>query len=474
MLTPFAIDSSNRMFYNAKDICAHHPALFKGIRSKIREIVARRRIPSSEYLYASFSSRLNRWAVSDSDSTKAQLLISRTWVDHNMLAIPEPIAVSSAIHTNPIPTTKKRIIVEESDDEEENEDGKEELIEDNSIAPPILELETHEKFHDIDGNVLEIETRGERHPEKIFFLVTDVMRAFDMPNLDHSLRIAHTRYERGVDFLAFAMGYIVPHCNLINPTKLSLHLTYIGMLRVLFCSRNKNAHQFVRWASQKLFTMQMGTRDDREDLIREMVTNLDSFKTVLKTYPQTFPCIYLLRLGRVGDLRETFSLDHTIDDDSIVCKFGCSKNLDSRLDDHKNDYGKLKNVCINVEAFHYIDPIYRKEAEGEIRNIFDSYGMRVVVPNRIEMVALNEKQIKRIKKDYARTGKDYAGATEEMQLKIQQLTNEQTTRELQHQIELMKETAEKEKWRERAQTLEQLRTLEISNLELQLQLFKKE
>lgn len=100
--------------------------------------------------------------------------------------------------------------------------------------------------------------------------------------------------------------------------------------------------------------------------------------------------------------------------------------------------------------------------------------MRVVVPNRIEMVALNEKQIKRIKKDYARTGKEYAGATEELQRKIQELTTEQITRELQHQIELMKETSEKEKWRERAQIVEQLRALEMSNLELQLQLFKKE
>lgn len=316
-LTPFAIDSSNRMFYNAKDICAHHPALFKGIRSKTREIVARRRIPSSEHLYASFSSRLNRWAVSDSDSIKAQLLISQTWVDHNMLAIPEPIAVSSAIHTNPKsiskpnpnpnPTTKKRIIIEESDNEE--------LIEHNSIAPPILELESHEKFHDIDGNALEIETRGERHPEKIFFLVTDVMRAFDIPNLANSLIHPTAKYERGVDFVTFAVCENLTYC---KPSKPSLHLTYIGMLRVLFCSRNKNAHQFARWASQKLFTMQMETRDDREDLIREMATNLDSFKTVLKTYARTFSCIYLLRLGWVGDLRETFNLDHMIDDDSNV------------------------------------------------------------------------------------------------------------------------------------------------------------
>ena len=62
-------------------------------------------------------------------------------------------------------------------------------------APPLLELEFDEKFHDDDGNVLEIETRGERDHDKIFFRVQDVMTAFDMPNLDKSLLHVNTNYK---------------------------------------------------------------------------------------------------------------------------------------------------------------------------------------------------------------------------------------------------------------------------------------
>lgn len=341
-LTPFAIDSSNRMFYNAKDICAHHPALFKGIRSKIREIVARRRIPSSEYLYASFSSRLNRWAVSDSDSTKAQLLISRTWVDHNMLAIPEPIV----IHTNHAAKTKNTIF--DGSDDEYNEYGKEELIDEHIIAPPI------------ESHCLEL-------------------------NVDN---------------------------------------------------------------------------------------NLDIHINVFKSYPDGFPCIYLLKLGKVEELSDTFSFTETVDNNFIIYKFGCSRDFNKRLRQHRNKYGKLTNVNIEVEAFHYIDPQYTRKAESEIRNTLGAYGVRLTVQRYSELIALDSTHLKKVKLDYAKIGKEYTGATENMQ---QQLHNAmQENRALQHQNELMKETAEKEKWRERAQTLEQLRTLEISNLELQLQLFKKE
>ena len=51
-----------------------------------------------------------------------------------------------------------------------------------------MELEPHEKFHDTDGEILEIETRGRRHVDEIFFRVRDVMKRFDMPRLDIVLR----------------------------------------------------------------------------------------------------------------------------------------------------------------------------------------------------------------------------------------------------------------------------------------------
>ena len=85
--TSFSIDSSNKMYYNVKDMCECKPELFKGIKTKRREIIERNKIPSIEYIYACFNSKFNSWNVSDKECSKAQLLITKEWVDIHMFNI---------------------------------------------------------------------------------------------------------------------------------------------------------------------------------------------------------------------------------------------------------------------------------------------------------------------------------------------------------------------------------------------------
>ena len=121
-----------------------------------------------------------------------------------------------------------------------------------------MELEPHEKFHDTDGEILEIETRGRRHVDEIFFRVRDVMKRFDMPRLNNILRDKTANYEVGIHFRTFTVVNCVDHNknNTKKPVK-SLFLTYHGLMRVLIVSRNKNAEKFSRWAITKLFAMQL-------------------------------------------------------------------------------------------------------------------------------------------------------------------------------------------------------------------------
>ena len=61
-------------------------------------------------------------------------------------------------------------------------------IQDNiEAAPPILYLNNEEKFTDLDGNIVDIETRGERNKNKIYFNVPDVSKAFNMHKLHDTL-----------------------------------------------------------------------------------------------------------------------------------------------------------------------------------------------------------------------------------------------------------------------------------------------
>ena len=63
-------------------------------------------------------------------------------------------------------------------------------------APPILDLEDEEKFHDNEGNAVEIETRGERTSKCVLFLTKDVAIVFNMPHLVKALTKEDRGYEK--------------------------------------------------------------------------------------------------------------------------------------------------------------------------------------------------------------------------------------------------------------------------------------
>jgi predicted GIY-YIG superfamily endonuclease len=382
-MTSFSIDSSNKMYYNVKDICEHHSELFKGIKTKKREIIERNKIPPSEYVHACFNIKFKCWNESNKECRKAHLLISKEWVDIHMLKITPvadiiapilqvadiiaPSLVSDIIDPSPhiadmISSENKKqaeepIIVDTPQIEYAEEESKEYQSEIEN-APPILELEDEEKFHDTDGNILEIETRGERDVDKIFFRVRDVMKRFDMPNLKETLLKYDTTYERGLHYKTFNTVETIHRIKSFKSFKRAkaLFLTYTGLLRVLFVSRNKNAETFTIWATQKLFTMQMGSKEAKEILGTEVLNiKIENYRAVFGKYTQGFPCIYLLSLGKVGALRETFGISAEINDELTVYKYGFTCDIKRRLGEHNKDYGKLKNVNVELELFNYID-----------------------------------------------------------------------------------------------------------------------
>ncbi len=96
-------------------------------------------------------------------------------------------------------------------------------------APPMLHLLEHEKFQDDDGNVLKIETRGERKHYAIFFKVHDVSKAFDIVYLYDSLVKKDRSYTHITDYVYFICEKTDNVRN--TTTKKELFLTYTGMLR---------------------------------------------------------------------------------------------------------------------------------------------------------------------------------------------------------------------------------------------------
>ena len=63
-------------------------------------------------------------------------------------------------------------------------------------APPILEIDEHEKFKGSNGKILDIEIRGERNPKKCYFKVSDISKEFEILSLDTTLQHQDRGYEK--------------------------------------------------------------------------------------------------------------------------------------------------------------------------------------------------------------------------------------------------------------------------------------
>lgn len=433
---PLPILISDREYYNSKDLQAFKPEFYYGCTSKPRNIITKKNIPESDYIYATFEKLTKKWNLSNDTCKKAQLLISKQWVDANYFKSSSSIVIKNKpvlaqreeekqeelpqITTPPPPNRELEALI---DDHEEDE---EEIVEEGGgveNAPPLLHLDDGEKFHDADGNVIEIETRGERHEDKIYFNVKDVSVGFGLPNLNDTITNIYGGYQRNIDYktmfiregAASTMSRTIKKC---------LFLTYEGLLRVLFVSRNKNATLFRKWATTKLFTIQMGTRDQKVKLGAEILnTSPRTLKAIFDKHAANFPSIYLMSLGKVRELRETFGIPVDKPDDSIVYKFGFTDDLARRVIELESEYSKLPGVTMTIGTFQIIDTKYTSEAENEVRETCSAFEVRVKKTEHgyNELVALDDKQFANIKKLYRRIGDEFAGATRGLQNQIIEL-----------------------------------------------------
>lgn len=179
------------------------------------------------------------------------------------------------------------------------------IIDDKGIevASEIIELNDLEKFKDENGTPLNIETRGECKYNKIFFKVKDVSQVFEIDNLKTTIIDKRGEYSKNIHYKYF-------YCKKMdisqNKTSKILFLTYEGILRVLFITRNQKTIPFIKWAVEILFITQMGLKEDKQKLVSNILgINAQVVKEVFNCDTNTLPCVYLFTLGYVKDLRKS-------------------------------------------------------------------------------------------------------------------------------------------------------------------------
>lgn len=442
------------LYYLADELKLRCPTFFAGTSKTIRKIVEKKKIPETEYVYATTFKK--QWKLCDESCKKGKLLLTKNWSDLN------------------IKLTETNTNVSLNNDENKDTNDL------NINAPSLLILEESEKFRDSDGNIIEIEIRGKKDRKDIYFRVSDVSRNFGLENLSDTLtRKDKGGYEKDIHYKTFNIHFPGIGGNVsIKPIN---YLTYKGLLRVLFVSRNKNVEKFQDWAEEKLFTIQFGNKDKKEELASELLNvNVRCIRDVFKSSVNSFPCVYLLELGKVSNLRESLGISNEIDDKMTVYKYGMTEDMKDRMLKHINDYGKMKNVEMNLKLFSYIDVKYKLNAEQDLRLFFNSINVKLEVDGRNELIAIQDNMYKIVEQHFKTVANDYLGATREIQKEMETLKNNYEKEMLKKDLEIQKLLNEKDNYKnmynfsiKEQESKDTIYKLQIENLKLQIELGKK-
>ena len=192
---------------------------------------------------------------------------------------------------------------------------------------------------------------------------------------------------------------------------------------MLFGRKHPIAIKFQRWAIEKLFCIQMGTKDQKDELAADVLgVTPKALKAVLNTNVNAMPVVYLFQLGTAKDLRDAFSIPDSFKDSDIVFKYGLTTDLKRRTCEHESLFNKL-NITMTMKYHVYIDPFYLSNAETDVKNYFigalwhlkhPKYTELAVVPSHMTNTILHN--------EFKRLGNAYAGKLQDLQT---QLANEQ-------------------------------------------------
>jgi hypothetical protein len=387
------ISINKKNYILADEIISKCPLWCKGVRNG-REFIKKKIIDEKYYEYARITDGL--WIISDGKSVKYDKVIVRK------------------LYLDKCDSYVNEINGENVKDEKGIEK-----------APNIIHLDDKEKFTDNDGNMLEIETRGTRLCNNIFFKVKDVGKGFGINRIYESLTNNNTSYTIKEDYIYFMCEKPNSIDKYTNKVKKELFLTYEGILRVLFISRSGKTNGFIKWATEKLFVLQMGTITQKEKLVSNVLgVSANVIKEVFKTSSTTIPCVYLFTLNTVKYLRDSMNLDKKYTDDMIVCKYGFTSDLPRRTCEHIKTYGLIKGTELKLKYHSYVDPMYVSNAETDIRDFFESLEIGLEFSNYNELVIIKQSLLKSVERQYKQISNAYAGHIKDMIKEVEDMKNQ--------------------------------------------------
>ena len=248
-------------------------------------------------------------------------------------------------------------------------------------APEILELNNDERFKDENNNILDIEVRGERNVNNCYFRVKDISKCFEMPNLQKIIIDKDGAYEENEHYKQFSIDIKVT-----NKVKKELFLTYNGLLRFIYVSRNSNIKPNI------IFNNFL---KKNENILNYIVNNkLSNINMNSIKLERNTPGIYLYIIGDA----KTLLKDDKYENNDLLCKYGKTTDIYERNRTHNKNFKKDFGVKIKLYKFAIIDNNNLSTAEYVISKIFDKY--RIKYNNYNELIIIKDNNLSIIDTEY--------------------------------------------------------------------------
>jgi len=377
---------NNKVYIPAEEIFRMYPDVFKSGKKKARNILEFefKRIPQEEFIFG--SNVKAGWKESTQNNNRAKLLITKSYLEEYLRLF--------VLNQGSIPDIQRPKVI----------------VSDIKDAPPILDLTESEKFKDHNGAILEIEVRGKRDEDECFFRVKDVAACFNDIRLKDHILEKTTGYSPQDHFLFF---YRPQNLGTIGGEQKDkeLFLTYLGMLRYLFVSRNPSAKVFQRWASKILFAMQMGTIEQKQS-VGEQLFGV-SPELVSKFFGtccvRDIPMAYLLKLT---ESLESMTVPYGKQKEWLVVKVGQhgkeerKTGVVGRLKGHQQEFKEFKDT-MEYMHFVFVDPMYVSDVETRIKEYFSEFKMEY--GNKTEVYLVHKSKLEDVKKFFRQLSIEYSG-----------------------------------------------------------------
>jgi hypothetical protein len=359
---------------------------FKGIKTRIRNIITKYNLViGTDFVFYNKKNGV----IFGNPASRDRLYLNELWMKQNI-----PFFMDDKSKENKI-----------------KEDGQ---LYKYEMAPELLELTDEQKFKDENGNIFEVEVRGERNENNCWFLASDIGKLFGINDVRKTIENCKNNHINEYKF------FTVKKSKRLQKTYIKLFLNYDGVLHLVYSSYSKTARKFRKWATNTLFTVQLGTVEQKKELCDKILGNdLNTSRKIIKSNNNNLSAIYLLTLGYVKDLRDSMNLDERYKDDMIV--YGRTNNLYRRLDEHKKTFQSIKNVNPMLKFYCYIDANYASNAETLVKDFFKGANKTIKYKDFDELVVIDNKFMENTKKQYYLISSNYVGTQHDTIAQIKDL-----------------------------------------------------